>query len=392
MQGEAARDHDDVAAAAPVEAGAAAASRRRERPGERPRDVATVAQIDLFDEVIDVRSPAEFADDHVPGARSFPVLSNDERAEIGTLHKQVSSFAAKKRGAVLVARNIAAHIERELHERPAGWKPLVYCWRGGKRSRAMAVILREIGWHAATLEGGYKAFRRHVIESLETLPARLRYVVVCGETGSAKSRLLAAAERAGAQVLDLEGLAQHRGSVLGGLPAAPQPAQRMFETLVWDRLRRFDPARPVLVESESRKIGALQVPEALIVAMRASPCVRVQAPLAARVRFLIEEYPHFLADRARLEGRLDVLRPLFGGEVVARWKDAAARGDWPGFVTDLLETHYDPSYRRSMARNFPALADAPSLVADSLDAASIEALAARLVAMAPAAATGRPAP
>ena len=204
-------------------------------------------EIHGFDTIVDVRSPAEFAEDHVPGAINCPVLDNEERARVGTIYKQVSPFEAKKIGAVLVAKNVAGHIETAFIGRPRNWKPLVYCWRGGKRSGAMAHILRDIGWDARTLEGGYKAYRRWVIEQLARVPYGLRFRVVCGPTGSGKSRLLQALARTGAQVLDLEELAAHRGSVLGDLPGRPQPTQKMFESLVLQRLSSFESRREVFV-------------------------------------------------------------------------------------------------------------------------------------------------
>ena len=343
-------------------------------------DSATVAQIDLFDEVIDVRSPAEYAEDHIPAARSLPVLDDAERPEIGTLYKQASPFESKRRGAALVARNIARHLETTFAEKDRSWRPLVYCWRGGKRSGAMVHMLREVGWQAAQLDGGYKAYRREVIECLETLPGKFRYLVLCGETGSAKSRLLEALAREGAQVLDLEDLARHRGSVLGNLPRSPQPAQKMFETLVWDALRRFEPARPVFVEAESKKIGQLQVPEGLIQQMRAAECVRIDAPVSARVQFLIDEYRHFLADPVTLKAQLDCLLSLHGKETVGAWKSLVDRGAWPELVEDLLASHYDPAYRRSTHNNFPRLADAKVVCLASLAPDAIERAARDLVA------------
>jgi tRNA 2-selenouridine synthase len=314
----------------------------------------TLAQLADFDEVIDVRSPSEFALDHVPEAVNCPVLDDAERASIGTLYKQASPFEAKKAGAALVSRNIARHIEGRFRERGREWRPLVYCWRGGKRSGAMAHVLREIGWHAATLEGGYRAYRREVVRQLEDLPARLRFEVICGATGSGKSRLLEALAARGAQVLDLEGIARHRGSVLGDLPGDPQPTQKMFDSLLWDRMRRLDPARAVYVEAESRKIGQLQVPELLLERMRASPCIRLEVPAPARVRFLIDEYRHFLDDPDRLKEKLACLQSLYGNEIIARWTAQADAGAWEPLVTDLLVHHYDPAYRRSTLKNYPA--------------------------------------
>jgi len=343
-------------------------------------DSASVAQIDLFDEIIDVRSPAEHAEDHIPGAQNLPVLDDAERAEIGTLYKQVSPFESKRRGAALVARNIARYLETTFAKKDRSWRPLVYCWRGGKRSGAMVHMLREVGWQAAQLDGGYKAYRRQVVDSLAALPENFRYLVLCGETGSAKSRLLEALAREGAQVLDLEGLAQHRGSVLGNLPESPQPAQKMFETLVWDALRRFEPARPVFVEAESKKIGQLQVPEGLIQRMRAADCIRIDAPASERVQFLIDEYRHFLADPVTLKAQLDCLTGLHGKDTIGAWKSCVDRGAWPQLVADLLASHYDPAYQRSTHKNFPRLADArivslTSLSPDTIDRAARDLLA-----------------
>jgi tRNA 2-selenouridine synthase len=317
----------------------------------------TLAQLGEFDEVIDVRSPSEFALDHVPDAVNCPVLDDAERASVGTLYKQSSPFDAKKVGAALVSKNIARHIEERFRDRGRDWRPLVYCWRGGKRSGAMAHVLREIGWPAATLDGGYRAYRREVVSQLEDLPGRFRFEVICGPTGSGKSRLLEALAAQGAQVLDLEGIARHRGSVLGDLPGDPQPSQKMFDSLVWDRLRRFDASGTVFVEAESKKIGQLQVPGTLLERMRASACVRVEVPAAARVRFLIEEYRHFLEDAAGLKAKLLCLRPLYGHEVIDRWTERIDAAAWEDLVADLLERHYDPAYRRSTPKNYSGSAD-----------------------------------
>jgi tRNA 2-selenouridine synthase len=314
-----------------------------------------------FDTVIDARTPAEYALDHVPGAVSAPVLDDAQRAEVGTLYKQVSSFEAKKVGGALVAKNVARHVEQLFKGKPSTWKPLVYCWRGGKRSGAMAHILREIGWEAHTLEGGYRAYRRWVVQELASLPSRFSFTVVHGATGSGKSRLLAALARAGAQVLDLEGLAQHRGSVLGGLPGAPQPTQKWFESLLLERMGSFDPSRVVYVEGESKKIGQIQVPDVLMTRMRASPCIVLDADLDTRTTLLMEEYEHFLRDRGALDAQLDCLVALHGRARIDEWKGLAAAGEWRALVGRLLAEHYDPAYRRSSAHNFPALAEAPTV-------------------------------
>jgi len=320
-----------------------------------------------FDAIIDVRSPAEYAEDHIPGAISAPVLDDAERAAVGTMYKQVSPFDAKKTGAALVAKNVSRHIEELFRGKDKAWRPLVYCWRGGKRSSAMAHILREIGWNAETLEGGYKAYRRFVVSQLQSLPLGLDFIVIHGPTGSGKSRLLGALQRAGAQVLDLEGLAVHRGSVLGNLPDRPQPSQKMFESLLLERISAFQAEKPVYVEGESKKIGELQVPEALMTRMRASPCILLDADLEVRVDLLLDEYRHFLADRETLNKQLDCLVALHGRERIAEWKSL---GDWRELVRRLLVEHYDPAYHRSSARNFAQLPHAkPLRIARADDAA-----------------------
>ena len=309
-----------------------------------------------FDAIIDARTPFEYALDHIPGAISAPVLYDAERAEVGMLYKQVSQFDAKKRGAELVARNVAYHLEKTFGRQGKSWRPLVYCWRGGKRSGAMAHILREIGWNAATLPGGYKAYRKWVVEQLGEVSPDFR--VIHGPTGSGKSRLLSALARAGAPVLDLEELAAHRGSVLGGLPDRPQPTQKWFESQLLRHLNSFSPEKAVFVEGESKKIGELQVPEALMACMRTSPCIQLEAALETRVELLLDEYRHFLGGGEALGRQLDCLAALHGREKIAGWKSLAARGAWPEFVAALLAEHYDPAYRRSSARNFTRLSQA----------------------------------
>ena len=339
-----------------------------------------------FDTIIDVRSPAEFAEDHIPGAVSAPVLDDDERAEVGTLYKQVSPFEAKKVGAALLAKNVSRHVESLFKNKDKSWRPLVYCWRGGKRSGATAHILREIGWRAETLEGGYKAYRRFVVSQLHSLPLGLNFTVIHGPTGSGKSRLLSALKAAGAPVLDLEDLAAHRGSVLGDLPGRPQPSQKMFESLLLEELSALPTDAPVFVEGESKKIGQIQVPEALIERMRASPCVVLEASVETRVDLLLEEYRHFLADHAALDRQLDCLVALHGRERIAEWKALAAGGAWREFVSRLLLEHYDPAYRRSSHRNFSQLAEARKLPIASSNADAF-AHAARSLLERPALAT-----
>jgi tRNA 2-selenouridine synthase len=308
---------------------------------------ATLADIGRFSAVIDVRTPAEFAEDHIPGAINAPVLSNEERVTVGTMYAQVSPFEATKVGAALVAQNIARHLQTLFADRPINWKPLIYCWRGGKRSGAMTAWFSLIGWKACQLEGGYKAFRHHVLEDLKTLPRGFEFRVLAGLTGSGKTRLLRALAGQGAQVLDLEGLARHRGSLLGAVPGEAQPSQKGFDTSVWKTLSNFDAGKPVFVEAESRKIGQLQVPETLIQAMGDSPCVRVEASLDNRVEFLCEDYAALMEEPAQFKELLSCLVGLHGREVIGRWHGLIDTGAKTELFRELLERHYDPAYRRS---------------------------------------------
>ncbi len=341
--------------------------------------VCTVAQLDDFDEIIDVRSEDEFAEDHVPGAINLPVLNNAERAQVGTIYKQLSSFDAKKTGAALVSANIARHLRDRLHDRPRHWRPLVYCWRGGGRSGALAHVLTQIGWRVGRLDGGYKAYRRTVIDELQALPARFEWRVICGMTGTGKSRLLRVLHDRGAQVLDREELAAHRGSVLGNLPGAPQPAQKLFESRVWHALKQLAPDRPVFVESESKKIGALRVPEKLIEAMWQSECVIIEAPMVVRVALLQDEYAHFLGDAALLNAQLDCLRALHGGATIDRWQALAREGAWDRLTEELLVKHYDPAYTRAITAHYPRLSQAARFRLEKFTADGMAALAREVV-------------
>ncbi|MDD5298619.1 MAG: tRNA 2-selenouridine(34) synthase MnmH [Rhodocyclaceae bacterium] len=345
------------------------------RPG-----AANVAQLAEFDEVIDARTPAEYADDHIPGAINCPVLDDEQRAEIGTLYKQVSPFVARKRGAALVARNIADHLLERFQDRPRNWRPLIYCWRGGQRSGAFVTIFRQVGWDACQLEGGYKGWRRHVMDELVRLSPIPDYRIVCGATGSGKTRLLSALAAEGAQVLDLEALAAHKGSLLGDLPGDPQPSQRMFDSRLFSALSALDPARPVYAEAESRRIGRVELPTALLERLRASPCLALEASREARVDYLLEDYAYFLADPAPLLEKLAVLKEVRGSEAIAHWCGLAAAGAWRELVQDLLDKHYDPLYHRSQDQNFANFPNAPRYAAADLSLETLRRIAGEILA------------
>ena len=322
---------------------------------------ACLIQLEQYDSIIDVRSESEYALDHIPGAINCPVLNNAQRIEVGTLYKQTSAFDAKKLGAALVAQNIAHHLEHHFRDHPRDWKPLIYCWRGGNRSGAMAHILAKIGWPVHQLDGGYKEYRRFITQQIDQQAQTLSFQVICGPTGSGKSRLLQTLAAQGAQVLDLEKLAAHRGSVLGNLPAESQPTQKMFESRIWETLRHFLADRPVYVESESKKIGNCRVPELLMEKMRASPCIALELSSESRVQLLMEDYAHFVQQPHLLSLQLDHLITLHGREKIKRWHALAEAGDLTNLVHELLAEHYDPAYLRSIQRNFLQLSSAQPL-------------------------------
>jgi tRNA 2-selenouridine synthase len=337
---------------------------------------ATVADLADYDSVIDVRSPAEYAIDHIPGAINCPVLDNEERHIVGSLYVQVSAFEARKVGAAMVARRIAEHLDTRFRDRPKAWRPLLYCWRGGERSRSFTTWLRLVGWDAQALQGGYKAWRKHVIAQIEERAPRLKLRVLSGPTGSAKTRVLQALARRGEQVLDLEQLAAHRGSVLGAMPHETQPSQKGFETRLATALAGFDLDRPVWAESESRKIGRIALPTCLLERLRASPVYELIVPLPARLDFLLRDYAHLGEDREALAAQLGLLAELHPRATIERWQAWARQGELPALFEQLMLQHYDPLYGRSQRRG-----SAPAVRIESvaLDAAAIDAIAARLV-------------
>lgn len=338
-----------------------------------------LARLDTFDTIIDARSEDEYTQDHLPGAVNWPTLNNEERRTIGTMYKQVNAFEAKKRGAAIAARNIAAHIEREVIDKPKDWAPLTYCWRGGKRSGSLSLVLGQIGFRVTLIEGGYKAFRAAMLQDLDTRVAQLDWRVVCGTTGSGKTRLLQALRSQGAQVLDLEALAHHRSSVLGAVPGLAQPQQKHFDTRIWDALRRLDASRPVYVESESKKVGNVSVPTALIERMRESPCISLQLPDASRVALLMEDYDYFVRAPELLCERLDALVQLRGRAVIEHWQHEVRQGRVAEVVMELLNTHYDPVYLQSMRRNFRQFDQAQVQALPDHSESSIQSCAAALV-------------
>jgi len=341
----------------------------------------TVEDIEGFDTVIDVRSPSEYALDHIPGAINCPVLDDAERQLVGTAYVQVSAFEARKLGGALVARQIADHLDVHFRDQPKSWRPLLYCWRGGMRSGSFVAWMRMVGWDAQQLQGGYKAWRRHVVERLQSLAPRLPLRVLCGPTGSARTRVLQALVDQGEQVLDLEQLAAHRGSVLGALPGVPQPSQKHFETQLAHAIEALDETRTVWIEAESRRIGRLTVPEALLLRLRESQVVEIAASHEARLAYLLRDYAWFADDPRRLADQLGCLQGLLPNETLARWQEWALRRELEPLFSALMTEHYDPLYARSQGRHFSRLKESQRIEANDLTETGIKALAQRIAAL-----------
>jgi tRNA 2-selenouridine synthase len=331
-----------------------------------------------FSAVIDVRSPDEFAEDHLPAAINLPVLDNEERVRVGTLYNR-SPFEARKLGAALISRNAARFLEHDLRGHDKGWTPLVYCWRGGMRSHSLAVILRSIGWRAMVLDGGYKAWRKFVREDLDRLAEHpLRFHILAGLTGSAKTRLLHAIHREGGQILDLEALANHRGSLLGTV--GPQPSQKHFESRLHEQLSRLDPDRPVFAEAESNRIGTVHIPATLWKALGAGVVHEVTLPIRERAAYLLEDYEHFPADPRRISGLVDELRRIRGNTLVDQWQLQIESGEWREFVLSILEHHYDLAYRQPGSQGGNYRAPTSTIALPDATPSTLRAAAANLIA------------
>ena len=299
------------------------------------------------DTIIDVRSPSEFDIDHIPGAINLPVLSDREHAIVGRTH-QHSHFDARKIGAAFVAANMSAHLNGPLRDKTNDFTPLIYCARGGQRSKAFALICAEIGWRCRVLEGGYKNYRRALISSLAAFSTQLKIIKIAGRTGTGKTEIIGELYKQGKNIIDLEYLARHRGSLLGAHPTDEQPSQKLFETLLWSHLKTLRPDQPVFVEAESSKIGNIQIPHALWQAMKEAPQVMILSKRHNRVRYLLDNY-------IELQQNPQILEPLFknfkqSGQInlAQLCKDALSKGNWECLAELLLQSHYDKKYDRSI--------------------------------------------
>lgn len=338
------------------------------------------AALAAYDAIIDVRSPGEFALDHVPGAINLPVLDDAERAEVGAIYVQESRFKANRIGAAYVAANIARHLRGALADKPPEFRPLIYCWRGGSRSNGMATILSQIGWRTTVLTGGYRTYRRWVSEQLYDADPAWRLVLLDGGTGSGKTEMLGRLARRGLQVLDLEGLAEHRGSLFGGFHGQAQPSQKMFESRLLAALLALDPARPVVTEAESSKIGDRMVPPTLWRAMEVAPRIELTAEPAERAAYLAATYGEVVA--SDLEAAFARLPTYPGQKRLENWRRLVADRAYAELAQALIELHYDPAYRRSAKKETRARLGSVAMgdLSDAAQEAAAEAIMALVAA------------
>ncbi len=304
-----------------------------------------------FDTIIDVRSPSEFANDHIIGAINCPVLSDHEREKVGTIYKKESTFKAKIIGSSLTARNIAYHIEKKFLDQKGSWQPLIYCWRGGQRSKAFSMILSEVGWRTYQLDGGYKEYRNSVVKYFETIGSKLKVILISGKTGSAKTKILQNIGELGGQILDLEGLANHKGSLLGKMPGLDQPSQKLFESKLFNKLRQLNLKKNIYIEAESSKIGNVHIPKSIWAKMIISPRVEIKADLKLRANFLVKDYYYMCNNPDLIYPLLNGLKKRLSKDLIGSWKDLILKKKWKELTESFLQNHYDPSYSSNTIKN-----------------------------------------
>ncbi len=291
--------------------------------------------------LLDIRTPAEFLAGHLPGAISFPLFSDEERVVVGTIYKQKGRDQAVLKGLEFVGPRLkkfviqAAKFEGVLY---------LYCWRGGMRSNSMAWLLTTAGREVCVLEGGYKAYRSYC---RELISAGLKLLMLSGPTGSGKTEILQQLALQGHQVLDLEGLANHRGSSFGGIGQPPQPGTEQFTNMIFEKITGFDLSRPIWVEGESQNIGKAFILDELFSQMNCCPTIRIDPPRSQRIERLVRDYACFPAEQ--LQQSIEKISKRLGGKDTKDALDALHAGDYHK-VTDITLAYYDKTYDHSMAR------------------------------------------
>ena len=304
-----------------------------------------------FDEIIDVRSPAEYAEDHIPGAVNLPVLSDAERHEVGKIYCQESRHEARRIGAAYITKNVSHYLQQYFSTKNSAYQPLVYCWRGGMRSQSIATILNSVGWYTKVIAGGYKTWRHEVVSNLRESELAFPLILIDGQTGTSKTKILNKLNQLGHQTLDLEDLAKHRGSVFGSFEEIKQPSQKYFESTIYDAFSQFDPQRPVFLEAESPKIGRRAIPHALVKKMRTSPRIELRASAEIRAANLLTTYADLINTPERIVAALEYLRPYHAASSIQHWQLLVAQKSFGQLALELIESHYDPCYQRQRQKH-----------------------------------------
>ena len=321
--------------------------------------------LESFDEIIDVRSPAEFKDDHIPGAINLPVLFDAERESVGYIYKQESRFKARKIGAAYISRNVGEHLANSLATKARDWSPLIYCWRGGQRSSSISLILSEVGWRPTILQKGYKNYRRNAVRFLETFNIKHKVILISGNTGTGKTELLEKLASFGLQTVNLEKLAKHRGSIFGKLKS-PQPSQKLFESLLFFNIQKFDPSEPIIMEAESNKIGAISIPAGLWNCMKQAPRIELIASAKERSKYLVKAYCDLTENLDDLRNKLNLLIPLQGQKKINEYLKLVSSKNFSQLALDLIVSHYDPRYENTQQKK-------RSLILNSIQMNSVDA-------------------
>lgn len=294
--------------------------------------------------ILDVRSPGEYAHAHIPGAISFPLFSDEERAEVGTLYKQVGPQEAYLRGLEFVGPKMAEFVREARRLAPRN-QVLVHCWRGGQRSGSMAWLLRSAGMQVSVLAGGYKAYRNHVLEGFAQ-PLSIK--ILGGKTGSGKTQILHEMAKMGTQILDLEGIAHHKGSAFGAVMEAQQPSSEQFENNLFCEIQKLNIDLPIWIEDESRHIGSCWIPLPLWQQMEAAPVTVIEIPVEERVNHLVAVYA--AAPRAELSAALGRIRKRLGGQHEQAAQAALAAGDY-ATVARIALHYYDQTYLHGLSQH-----------------------------------------
>ena len=296
-----------------------------------------------YNRILDVRSQNEYLEDKIPNSINVPVLNNKERVIIGLKYKE-NSFEARKHGASIINKNISKIINKNLITKKD--KVLIYCWRGGLRSLSLYLVLKQIGYDVDILEGGYKSYRKFIVNFFDQKINKYIFNQIKGVTGVGKTLFLKTLNDR-YQVLDLEGIAKHKGSILGDLPGKIQPSQKYFETLIFNKINNFNIKKVIWVESESIKIGKLSIPSRLWLRMDKGIKIKLESSIEERIKFILKDYKYFIKEPLLMEKAMKVLKKIIIKKDYKNIEKNLKNKDYRSFVENLITKHYDKAYKKT---------------------------------------------